>query len=66
MGTGLEQVLDGLNEGCIRFLLSSEGPKVGRDAECEIGALRHSESLGWPREEELAWDWEQVWGQRQS
>lgn len=36
MGTGLEQVLDGPNEGCIRFLVSSEGPKVGRDTECEM------------------------------
>ena len=36
MGTGLEQVLDGPNEGCIRFLLSSEGPKVERDTEYEM------------------------------
>ena len=26
MGVGLEQVLGGLNEGCVQVLLSSEGP----------------------------------------
>ena len=32
MGIGLEQVLGGLNEGYIRVLLSSEGPKVERES----------------------------------
>ena len=32
MGIGLEEVLGGLNEGCIRVLLSSEGPKVERES----------------------------------
>ena len=32
MGVGLEQVLGGLNEGCVQVVLSSEGPKVERES----------------------------------